>query len=183
MSPDQGRAYAVRSQDIRNLSPQQKYVRMYVNSRSKVVTKSSRPNVRGCTQKRQRRVCFNLPDDDAMVQSVNTTSVRIVDDVAGKQSANVARNSSITLAPFTGKPKITIRLTITRSNLLFVPVRIGDGYLDMLIDTDARYTFMDRSMLEIISRKDPQFSTIQLQESEVGAIVFEWITSRNTRTV
>jgi predicted aspartyl protease len=76
----------------------------------------------------------------------------------------------VTLAPFTGKPKITVKLTITRSNLLCVPVRIGDGYLDTLIDTGASYTFMDMSMLEIISKKDPQFSTVQLQDSGVGAI-------------
>jgi hypothetical protein len=90
-SPDQGRAYAVRSQDVRNFSPQQKYVRMYVNSRSKVVTKSSRPNVQGCMQKRQRRVSFHLPDDDAMVQSGNATAVRTVSDVVSQQSANVTR--------------------------------------------------------------------------------------------
>jgi hypothetical protein len=104
-TPDQCPAYVVRSQDVRNLSRQQKYVRMYVSSRSKVVAKSSRPNVQGCTQKRQRRVSFNLPDNAAMVQSGNTTAVRTADDVVNQQSVNVVRNSSITLAPFTGNPR------------------------------------------------------------------------------
>jgi predicted aspartyl protease len=76
----------------------------------------------------------------------------------------------MTLAAFTERPKMTIKLTITRSNLLYAPVRIGDGYLDMLIDTGASYTFTDMSTLEITGKKDPQFCTIELYESEVGAI-------------
>jgi predicted aspartyl protease len=84
--------------------------------------------------------------------------------------ASTARNQSVTLAPFSGKPKITVKLTITRSNLLYVPVRIGDVHLDTLIDTGASYTFMDMSMLQIVGQKDSQFSTIQLQKSGVGAM-------------
>ena len=49
-------------------------------------------------------------------------------------------------------------------------MRIGDGYLDTLIDTGASYTFMDMSMLEHIAKSDSQFSGIELQESEIGII-------------
>jgi hypothetical protein len=152
-SPVQGRAYTVRSQDLRKETSQKGYVRMYPNSRSKQVTKSSRPVVQVRPRTNERHARFQLPND-----------------IASTQNDTTERSQSVTLAPFTGKPKITVKLTITRSNLLYVPVRIGDGYLDTLIDTGASYTFMDMSMLKIISKRDSQFSTVQLRESEVGAI-------------
>jgi hypothetical protein len=87
-----------------------------------------------------------------------------------KHNDTTEHSQCVTLAPFAGKPKITVKLTITRSSLLYVPVRIGDGYLDTLIDTGASCAVTDMSMLEIISKKDLQFSAFKLQQSEVGAI-------------
>jgi hypothetical protein len=74
-------------------------------------------------------------------------------DNAITESDNTARNQSATLAPFTGKTNTTAKLTTARCNLLYAPARIGEGYLDTLIDTETRYTLMDMSVLEIISKK------------------------------
>jgi hypothetical protein len=109
------------------------------------------------------RVRNNLVDRQSAVS-------KSVTKAPAKGQASTARSQSVTLAPYTGKPKITVKLTITRTNLLYVPVGIGDGYLDTLIDTGASYTFMDMSMLQLISEKDPQFGTTQWKESEVGAV-------------